>query len=196
MINGFAINGAALNAAAHPIYPPLSTGIYPGVKSYRCVLTGAADGLPDAVLPIASLTVRHRVDTDSYYSIAIPSVLYSEAIAARSNGQIVVSMTIGTVTEELFRGSLGTVQTSVGPKSQSITISGNASRAAHTLATYDITNALYTYSTSDGEQRLRIPPRAAIRPGDTVRYGAVYFEVGLVTLAASPKDTTMELAIA
>lgn len=192
MINGGPLNGAALNSAVHP---QTADAIASGVISYQCLLTGAADGLGDLKLPISSLTVRHRVDTASYYSIVIPSVLYSEDIAARSNGQIVVSMTIGTVIEELFKGSLGTVQTSVGPKSQSISVSGNASRAAHTLTTYEITNALYTYSTSDGEQRLRIPPRAAIRPGDTVRYGAVYFEVGLVTLTASPKDTTMELAI-
>jgi len=175
--------------------PPLAPAIANGIISYQCLLTGLADGLSDLVLPIASLSVRHRVETDSYYSIAIPSVLYSEAIAARSNGQIVVSMTIGTETEELFRGSLGTVQTSTGPKSQSISISGNASRAAHTLATYEITNALYTYSTSAGEQRLRITPRAAMRPGDTVLFNGSYFEVGLVTLTASPKDTTMELAI-
>jgi hypothetical protein len=178
------------------VFPVDAAIIQNGIIHYFCTLTGAADGLSDLVFPISSLTVRHRVATDSYYSIVIPSVFYSEAIAARSNGQIVVSMTIGTVTEELFRGALGTVQTSVGPKSQSISVSGNASRAAHTPATYDITNALYTYSTSDGEQRLRIPPRAAIRPGDTVRYGTGYFEVGLVTLTASPKDTTMELAIA
>jgi hypothetical protein len=175
--------------------PPLASAIANGIISYQCLLTGLADGLSDLVLPLSSVSVRHRDETKSYYSIAIPSVLYSEDIAARSNGQIVVSMTIGAVAEELFRGSLGTVQTSVGPKGQAITISGNASRAAHTLATYEIAAALYTYSTSDGEQRIRIPPRAAIRPGDTVLFDGSYFEVGLVTLTASPKDTTMELAI-
>lgn len=171
--------------------PPAAAEIPSGVTLYRCMLTGAPDGLADASLPIRSFQVRHREATASYYQVVIPSIAYIDAIDARPNGQIVIWSDTDGVTEELTRGSLGDVRSDRGPSSQSITISGNASRAATPLATYTVTDVLYQYSTFDGEQRLRIRPRAGIRPGDTVRYGSLFFTAGVVTWSVSVSESGM-----
>lgn len=169
--------------------PPDAAAIPSGITHYHCLLTGAPDGLPDTVLPIKSFSVRHRESTASYYQIVIPSLGYVDALTARPNGEIVIWSDTDGATEELMRGSLGDVRSDRGPNSQSITISGNASRAATPLATYTVTDVLYQYSTFDGEHRLRIRPRAGIRPGDTIRYGGTFFTVGLVSWSVSVSDT-------
>lgn len=165
--------------------PPEAAAIPSGITYYHCMLTGAPDGLADAVLPITSFSVRHRESTASYYQIVIPSLDYVDALTDRPNGQIVIWSDTDGITEEIMRGSLGDVRSDRGPNSQAITISGNASQAATTRATYTMDNVLYQYSTFDGEQRLRIRPRGAIRPGDTIRYQDLYFIAGMVSWAVS-----------
>lgn len=97
-----------------------------------------------------------------------------------------------------MRGALGDVSVARGPNSQSISISGNASRAATPSFTYILTEALYTSTTFAGDTRLRIEPRAAIRPGDYVRYQELNFAVGEVTwsvaVSAGGMAVTMEVA--
>ena len=172
-------------------YPPLASIIPPGVTRYFCKLTGS----PDLILPIESFSVRHRVETKSYYQIVVPNYDdYIDGISARRLGQIVIWSDTNGVTEELSRGTCGDVRTDRGPNSKSITISGNASRAATTPATYILAEALYAYSTFDGEQRLRIKPRAAIRPGDTIRYRDIFFTVGSVSWSVSDSGASMEVA--
>jgi hypothetical protein len=214
MNNLATINGASINGAGSPqvralaasflgaptalarVYPAPALDIADGIARYYCTLTGSEDSLDDVVLPISSFSVRHRTDSASYYSLVIPSYDYVGAIAARPNGQIVLTMDTDGTVEELARGSLGDVRTDRGPRSQSISISGNASRAATTPATYVLPDALYAYTTFDGESRLRIKPRAAMRPGDTVRYKDVFFEVNAVSWSVSVQGATMEIATA
>jgi hypothetical protein len=43
---------------------------------------------------------------------------------------------------------------------------------------------------------LRIKPRAAIRPGDTVRYAETFFEIGMVSWSVSGSGASMEIATA
>jgi len=171
---------------------PRADDLPSGVVRYFCRLTGS----PDLILPISSFSVRHRVGTASYYNIVIPSYDFVAGIAARPLGQIVIWSDTDGVEEELSRGTLGDVRTDRGPRSQSITISGNSSQASTPKLTYILDDALYVYSTFDGEQRLRIKPRAAIRPGDFVQYGSIYFEVGMVSWSVSGSDATMEIATA
>ncbi len=172
-------------------YPATADDIPQGVTRYFCRLTGT----PDLILPIASFSVRHRVDTKSYYQVVVPNYDdYIDGISERRLGQIVIWSDTDGVTEELSRGTCGDVRTDRGPGSKSITISGNASRAATTPKTYILAEALYAYSTFDGEQRLRIKPRAAIRPGDTIRYRDIFFTVGSVSWSVSDSGATMEVA--
>jgi hypothetical protein len=178
--------------------PATAVVIPPGVTLYFCKITGAADGLADAVLPISNFSVRHRVATDSYYNVTVPSFAKVADLAARTHGEIVLWSERAGVSEELMRGSLGDVSVARGPNSQSISISGNASRAATPPYTYVLTEALYTSTTFAGDVRLRIEPRAAIRPGDYVRYHDLNFAVGEVTwsvaVSAGGMAVTMEVA--
>lgn len=169
--------------------PPAAADIPSGVTLYLCRLTGAQDGRTDAALPIRSFQVRHRRDTASYYQVVIPSIDAIDAIDDRPNGQIVIWSDTDGVTEELMRGSLGDIRSDRGPNNQSITISGNASRAQTPRATYRVSRVLYQYSTFDGEQRLRIEPRAGIRPGDTIQFDGSFFTAGVVTWSVSVSET-------
>lgn len=178
--------------------PAAAVAIPPGVTHYFCLLTGAPDGLADALLPISNFSVRHRQATASYYNVTIPSFAYVGALSARTHGEIVLWSERAGVSEELMRGTLGEVSVARGPNSQSISISGNASRAATPSFTYVIGEALYTSTTFAGDTRLRIEPRAAIRPGDYVRYQELNFAVGEVSwsvaVSAGGMAVTMEVA--
>ena len=177
--------------------PAAAVAIPPGVTYYFCKLTGSPDGLPDLVLPISSFSVRHRPDAPSYYQVTIPSYAYVADLAARPNGEIVIWSEQAGVSEELARGDLGQVAIARGPESQSISISGNADRAELPHLTYVIPEALYVASSFSGDTRLRIEPRARIRPGDYVRYQDLNMAVGEVTWAVSVSAggmaATMEL---
>lgn len=178
--------------------PATAVAIPPGITRFFCLLTGAPDGLADALLPISNFSVRHRPDAPSYYSITIPSYAYVGALTARPHGEIVIWSEKSGVSEELARGDLGQVAIARGPNSQSISISGNADRAELPHLTYVFDEALYVYTTFAGASRLRIEPRARIRPGDYVRYQDVNFAVGDVTwsvaVSAGGMAVTMELA--
>lgn len=182
------------------IYPPAAAVLPAGVTTYHCRLTGAPDGLADLVLPISSFSVRHKIGTDSSYQIAIPAITYAAGIALRANGQIVISQAVAGVTEELLRGDLGDIRVDRGATSASLSISGNSARPPVTGATYVVTGCSYQYSTFTGENRLRIDPRAGIRPGDYVRYQDTQFQVGSVTwsvsVGAGTMNVTMEVATA
>jgi hypothetical protein len=180
--------GALTVLAATIVYAPT---IPTGVTYYQCKLTGDADALPDLVLPISSFQVRHRVDTESYYSVVIPGYTAIDAITARTHGQLVLwSNTDGTI-EELMRGPLGEVSTARGATSQSITISGNASRVTTAPYIYTIDSIEYAYTTFSGDYRLRIPPRAGIRPGDRLQYAGSTYNVGEVTWSVSASSGAM-----
>jgi hypothetical protein len=178
--------------------PAVAADIPQAITYYFAKLTGSADGLTDVSLPMSSFSVRHRFDGPSYYQLAIPTYAYVSAIAARPNGEIVIWSKTGEVEEELLRGDLGNVRTDRGPKSQSISISGNSERAASDPETYLLAEALYASTTFEGESRLRIPPRAAIRPGDFIRYADLNFQAGDVTwsvaVSAGGMAITMEIA--
>ena len=81
--------------------PATAAIIPPGVTHYFCLLTGAPDGLADALLPISNFSVRHRPDGPSYYSITIPSYAYVGDLTARPNGEIVIWSERAGVSEEL-----------------------------------------------------------------------------------------------
>jgi hypothetical protein len=97
-----------------------------------------------------------------------------------------------------MRGPLSEIRTDRGVASQSITLSGDASRAATEAATYVLERVSYVSTDAEGNTRIRIPPRAAVRPGDAVAYDGIVISVGLVTWAVSASQggisASMEVA--
>ena len=180
------------------VLPATADVIPDDITYYFAKLTGAPDGLTDVILPMSSFSVRHRYDGPSYYQLTIPTYAYVSSIAARPNGEIVIWSVTGATEEELLRGDLGNVRTDRGPKSQSISISGNSDRATTDPATYLLSEALYASTTFAGDSRLRIKPRAAMRPGDYIRYVDINFAIGevvwSVAVSAGGIATTMEVS--
>lgn len=178
--------------------PATADVIQDGITYYFAKLTGAPDGLADVTLPMSSFSVRHRYEGPSYYQLTIPTYAYVSAIAARPNGEVVIWSVTGDTEEELLRGDLGNVRTDRGPNSQSISISGNSERSATDPATYLLAEALYASTTFEGDSRLRIKPRAAMRPGDFIRYSDLNFQVGevawSVAVSAGGMAITMEVS--
>ena len=87
--------------------PALAENVPEAITYYHCKLTGAPDGLADAVLPMSSFSVRHRYDGPSYYQLTIPSYAYVAAIAARPHGQIVIWSDTGGITRQFpFAGDI------------------------------------------------------------------------------------------
>lgn len=180
------------------VYPASAGSLPAGIVTYHCKLTGDADGLSDLALPISSFSVRHKEGDYTSYQIAVPGVAMGEGIAARTHGQIVISQRVAGEEEELLRGDLGDVRLDQGTGSATISISGNSTRPEPTAATYPADGLSYRYSTFTGENRMRIAPRAAIRPGDYVRYQGVQYPVTSVTwsvaVSAGGMSVTMEVA--
>lgn len=156
-----------------------------GITYYVCRLTGAENGLSDVTLPISSFTVRHRDATESYYQVTIPSLDNVDAIAARPLGKVVIDSHTDTSVDELMRGPVGDVRVDSGPYSDSISISGNASRATSGPVNYVIETATYSHNAIGGTRRLRIAPVAAMRPGDTVEYDGSTWDVLSISWNAS-----------
>ena len=180
------------------VYPAAAASLPAGIVTYHCKLTGAADGLDDLVLPISSFSVRHKEGDYTSYQISVPGIAMGAGIAARTHGQIVISQRVAGEEEELLRGDLGDVRMDQGTTSATISISGNSTRPEPTKATYPADGLSYRYSTFTGENRMRIAPRAAIRPGDYVRYQGVQYPVTSVTwsvaVSAGGMNVTMEVA--
>ena len=189
------IGAPVIQTTQYPVQAPPNR---PGVAYYTCILTGAGDGLSDLVLPISSFSVRHQADSDSTYSLVVPTYEPITDIAARTHGEIVISSTIGGYTEELVRGALGEVQAAQGAGSQSITINGRAEFAETEPVTYRVDEVSYVYTTTSGASRWRIAPRAAIRPGDIVRWGNQFIAVDSISwsMAASSGDISGQMEIA
>ena len=201
MFSGLSPLGDLSVLANRVVYPPAASTLpRDAVTTYRCVITGAPDGLPDLVLPVSSFSVRHRADADSYYHIVVPTCALLDGIAARRHGEIVLVSVLGAIEEELLRGELGSLGTAVGATSQSITISGNTPLAPTERRTYSLDQVLYQSTSLAGQTRLRIPPRAGMRPGDTVIYRGVYTAIGDISWGVSVSqgslDAQMEIATA
>lgn len=161
-------------------------------------LTGAANALPDLVLPLSSLRVTHRTETSSSFSAVVPTLALAADIAARPDGQLVVDYLDGASSTELMRGSLYDARFDVGGNSQSISLSGAPSQANPPEATHVLSGVSYRAWTSVGEMRLRAAPIPALRSGDTVIDGVDEYLVDTVTwnLKATGNSLQVQMEIA
>jgi hypothetical protein len=165
---------------------------------YFLTLTGAPDGLADIVIPMESFQARHRSGDPSYLSVVIPGVDNAAAIAARSNGEMVIHMSkaMGGViyhTEEILRVELETIRTDEGSVNQSITLDG------HKTTTYPakiVALEGVTYQSVNGGKKLYrcATPNISLRPGDTATYAGDSFTVGLITYYVNATQQSMEVS--
>lgn len=170
---------------------------------YSCVLTGAPDGLSDLTLPMSSFQARMRDGDPSYLSVVVPSsVTYAADIAARSNGEIVISkgykFTDDTEQmEEIIRSSYDSIQVNRGARSDSLTMTGYKTTSSSAPKERTLDGVSYYGLQADGKRRVRADLDLFLRVGDTAIYGdgaTDYFIVGTISyfVGAEPLQMIME----
>jgi len=168
---------------------------------YYFTLTGAADGVADATIPISSFQARHRNGESTYLSVVIPDYdTYEDIIDARSNGQMIIRMAFshaGAVyhSEEILRVDLDTngIRKDQGGRSQSITLVGHRTET-YSPQTLTLKNVTYRRTGNAGEISYRCAvPDIFLRPGDTAVYGSDSFTVGSITYSVSSGYTSMDV---
>ena len=175
MINGYEVNGAEVNSASGGSVAAIPIPTRWIATHYKCVLTGAQDGLGDLVLPISSFVVRiNPSSSSSYVQAIVPGVdVYVDEISARSNGQLVISRVYvyldgSSTSYEMTRGLFETLRTDTGGKSGTTgTLQGYWVFVSSGYKEYLLVNP--TYRSWDGETvryRCELDPR--VRPGDSV----------------------------
>jgi len=166
-------------------------------KQYTCVLTGAADSVADVTIPISNFNSRMRTGEPSYLQVTIPGIDYASYISARSNGDIVITMSwvvngSAVLSEEIARVELETISIYEGTGSESIVLSGHKTV---TYASQAITLSDITYeSTQAGKSIIRTAePDLYLRPGDVVTADATTFTVDYITTTVAIGQQQMEV---
>lgn len=166
---------------------------------YRLILTGAADGVADLVLPMSSFQSRLRNGTPSYLSAVIPNgAAYVDEIAARLNGDLVVSkgfrLSSGAIQyQEISRAALETVAEDTGSRSSSVTLTGHRTETYTSAKTVAVSDIVYR-RTTDGRRKVRAGVNLFLRPGDTVRLPDLSeFVAGYLVFSVTELSAFMEI---
>lgn len=169
---------------------------------YFCILTGAADGTIDIVLPMSSFQARRRSGDPTFLSVVIPTLDYADEIAARPNGTLKIEQAYeqnGVIkqTETIMETDLEDVNPDEGGTNQSTTLIGYSTS---TYSPKSITLSGVTYrSTRGGKYNYRLArPYIFLNPGDTVTFAddGVTFVIDTMSYFINPATSTIELASA
>lgn len=165
--------------------------------TYRCILTGAADGVSDQVLPISSFQGRFRSGDPSFLSVVVPGLDHAEAINARSNGGLVVFMVKTyrsgeSIAEAICTVDLEDIRLDEGTSSVSITLSGHRTEtwSGKSLSLRGVSYRCIT----NGNFRCRCVPDLYVRPGDTVEVNGDSFTADLITWTVGSGIESMEVS--
>jgi hypothetical protein len=168
------------------------------VTRYYFTLTGDADGVSDAVIPISSFSYRRRNGGSSYLSVVIPSMEYSTIVTARANGDMKLEVAylfagIEVLREEIITVDLESIRTDEGARSESISLSGHRTEAfGGQICT---PRGINYRSNTDGKWLLRCQPDPYLRPGDTIRVNGVdLFTADNVSAYVSGNSVSMEVS--
>jgi len=166
-------------------------------RYYYLTLTGEADGLADLTLPMSSFQCRRRSGDPTYLSAVIPGTDYYDAIAARSNGELIIDMAYslnGVIAhqEELVRADYEVTRKYEGGRNQSLVVEGHQTESWATK-TLDLHGVSYM-AIDDGLYRIRCAaPEMYLQPGDTARYGVHEFTVAEIVMAISPEYASVDI---
>lgn len=143
--------------------------------AWTCVLTGAADGLPDLPLRISSWQATIQTGRSNYIQCVVPASLETVAeIAARRRGVIVITRTArlanGQMVErEMVRSRYSNLYLNEGPRRRSVVLNGWSPALAEAAGSADL-YGVQTISDSDGGLRVRAAIDWSLRPGMTARF--------------------------
>lgn len=170
-------------------------------RIYTCTLTGAADGVDDAVLPMSSFQFRLYDHGGSYLSVVIPNaVLYAPEISARLNGQIVIRQgykySDGSVNaSEMARAGAITMRDDTGPRNSSLTITaGEAITFSFDPGVVKRASKIINRTLqADGKTMFRTEPIFGLFPGDAVEIDGDSYTVDRISVAVGKNTQTMSI---
>jgi hypothetical protein len=171
-----------------------------GFLTFRCVLTGSADGLPDIELPFESFQSRLRTGKPSYLQVVIKGTEYADEISARSNGNLIVKMGViidgdAYLMEPIAEVELEDIEVHKGANSTSITLVGHQTETYSNSKTVKVSDVSYK-RTKGADITIRTPvPRFFLNPGDTVveQHEGDSFVAGLITHTLSASSLQTEI---
>ena len=170
--------------------------IYRDRIGIRYILTLRQTGMDDLVVPISSFQTRLRTGDPTYLSVVVPGNDQYDAIAARDDAEMILTMEYvidGTVYhyEEVCTVDLEDVRLDQGSTSVSVTLSGHRT-VTHSAKIVSLTGQSYK-AVYDGKIRYRCTPDLYLRPGDTCIIGDDTFVAGVITWMANPSYQTLEI---
>lgn len=170
---------------------------------FRCILTGAANGLDNLDLPMSSFQARVRSGTPSYLSVVVPGLDHIEAISARQNGQILIRKGFrlpsgSELLEEILRVNYDSMQIHQGAQSTTAIIAGYKTSTLRTSKEWEVRNVSFYGLQADGKRRIRADFDLFLRVGDLCIYGPGgndWFVVGMITYWATATPAMMYMEV-
>lgn len=166
---------------------------------YRCTLTGAADGLPDIVLPISSFQTRSRKNPrPSYLSVIVPNAtLHLPYVIARPNGEIVIEQgrmyPDGIEYDDLVRANYENFAYNEGARNSSITLTGHRTLPITLPQIVDLRGVSIQAQQQTGIRRVTAAVDFRARPGDTVKWAGQQMTAGMIAIAVGQRTATMTI---
>ena len=166
---------------------------------YRCTLTGAADGMPDIVLPISSFQTRSRKNPrPSYLSVIVPNAtLHLPHIIARPNGEIVIEQgrmyPDGIEYDDLVRADYESCSYNEGARNSSITLTGHRTLTPAPAQIVPLRGVSIVAMQMTGVRRVTAAVDFRVRAGDTVTWDGQSMVAGMVAIAVGRHHATMTI---
>ena len=166
-------------------------------KRFIFILTGAADSLEDATIPISSFQARKRSGDPTYLSVSIPSFNYNTEITDRPNGQMVIYAGYEvdgelSLLEELIRADMSEIAPYKGAKNRSVVLTGYRTV---TFAPKSVTldKAFYSFIGTGNVQHRFAAVDLFLNPGDTLTVDDVEIVVGSISYSVSISGELMQV---
>lgn len=193
---------SGLEIAAYSPAQSWSLGVnalYKKQTIFQCILTGAADGLEDLVIPISSFQSTVRDGDPTYLACVIPdSINYIADISARTNGDIVIKQGYklydGSIqAEEIIRVDYENLQDARGGRSASATISGHKTTSSSSPKSVELEEVTYYGLQTNGKRTFRAKPDIFLRVGDTAVYGTESIIIGQISYTVDTRQAIMQV---
>jgi hypothetical protein len=168
---------------------------------FRCILTGAEDGLDDLDLPMAKFTARVRDGDPSYLSCTIPNGSeYEDEVLLRPNGDIVVKYGARLVSGieqlvEIVRVNYEDMQIDRSATNDTIILTGHKTTTISESKEWPVSNVSYFGMDSDGKRRIRADMDYFLRCGDICQFDDDEMIVGSITYTVIAKPSLMSMEI-
>lgn len=166
---------------------------------YACVVTGAADALPDLRLPISSWQATVQNGRADYVQAVVPAIMdLVDAIGARSNGEIVIYRGArspdGSEREiEMARAPLEQFRIDRGSFRATGTLSGYAAITTNADPSTRTLTGLRSLSIDGSGVRARTDIDWLLRPGMMASVGEYAFEVSYINYYVGNNQAYMDV---